>query len=636
MCGIAGIVNKNNETVSMTKLKRMTDIIEHRGPDAQGQWSESAVALGHRRLSIIDLSKESNQPMISNDCNYVITYNGEVYNYLEIREELKEKGVKFKTSSDTEVILEAYKAYGETCLQRFNGMWAFCIYDKIKNILFISRDRFGVKPLYYLENSSVFAFGSEAKEIIAAYPEENIPSVNGIYRYLANGGENLDELGYYQNIKIFPEAHYMIYDLTKHSQTKKNFWEVDEKQFYDKWIAGRNPVKTFKRLFDDAVQLRLRSDVEVGACLSGGLDSSAIVGCCHKKYNQRINTFSSIYQDKDCNEEEYIKEVNEINDTIPHYVYPDCEESDFNNHMNKIIFHHDGPVQGASLFSQYMVMKKIHNHVKVVLDGQGADEMFAGYIPYYSYLIDDLANKKGSLGKLQAIRTLVLIKCEWPEILGAISTDTIVSLVGMKNGKQFQNDKNFQNNQFRRSCPLFTKKFIEMSNDRLDLKPYQCSTKLNTQLCNDVIRNSIPRLLHNEDSNAMAFSIESRIPFLDYRLVEFSIALGENYKIRNGWTKWIVRKGCKRYLPDKVRKRKSKMGFPAPFARWLREGESKEDYKKIIFALGKRNIVPMDTIESFYEAHISNKTDMSMMLFKFYCLELWLRTCNPLSVLENN
>lgn len=629
MCGIAGYINKSDKYRPDRKLvKKMTDQLVHRGPDAEGQWVDEFVALGHRRLSIIDLDAKSNQPMFSHDRKYVIIFNGEIYNYIELKSELAEKGGIFKTNSDTEVIIEAYRAYGANCMNRFNGMWAFVLYDLEERKVICSRDRFGIKPMYTLENHDVFVFASEIKAMIAAFPEENIPNETWIYRYLSGSmNEDRDEKCFYRNVKIFPAAHYMVYDLKEHTKEYRCYWEVNEQSFYDKWIKGKDPVKTFKALFESAVEIRLRADVEVGACLSGGLDSSAVVGCASKKFGKRMHTFSSIYADKECNEEPYIRKVNEMWNTIPHYIKPDDYEENFTKYIEELTYYHDQPTASASLYSQYMVMKGVQRHVKVVLDGQGADELFAGYIPYYSYYIADLMKRKTLWAKCKAIKMLVIVKKEWPDVIGAISTDTIVSLVGLTNSFLFQNEKRLEEQKVVGNTRLFTDDFISKVHEDYHKKDIVCSSALNTRLCNDVLNKSIPALLHNEDGNSMAFSIETRVPFLDYRIVEFAIALDGKYKIKNQWTKWIIRKACREYLPREIAKRKNKMGFPAPFARWLREGRSKEEIKDIIYAFGKRKIVPMETIDGFYKAHISEAVDFSNILFRFYNMELWLRTC---------
>lgn len=630
MCGIAGLVYKNpSYKAEIGEVKKMTDAIAHRGPDGEGQWAENNIALGHRRLSIIDLDNRSNQPMISGCKNYVIIFNGEIYNYLEIKEELQRQGVEFSTESDTEVIIEAYKYYGKQCFEQFNGMWALCIYDKKKKELIFSRDRFGIKPLYILENQYVLAFASEVKGILTAFPEENIQDNVMLYRFLAGTvNEDVDEHSYYKNIKIFPRATYMVYGLNDYSRTYIKYWNVDEELFYEKWVKGKNPIKQFRNLFNDSIRLRLRSDVEIGACLSGGIDSSAIVGCALNQNHGSIHTFTSVYKDKECDEREYAECVNQSCHTNSHYIEPDEEEKFFEEYIQRINYYHDGPVRGASLYSQYMVMKEASKYVKVVLDGQGADELFAGYIRYYSSYISDLINQHNLRGRIKAINLLIIVKNKWPKLLNSIATNQIVDLLGIYNSFMFTNSISDKIENMYHGCKMFSDNFMHSVEEKYKADNIRLSSELNTRLCMDIITNAIPGLLHNEDSNSMAFSIESRVPFLDYRLVEFSLALNAKYKIRRKYTKWIVREGCKKYIPRKVRKRTDKMGFPAPFARWLINGESAENIKEIIMAFAERDIVPKETVCSFYDKHISGEVDVSNVLFKYYSAELWLRTCN--------
>lgn len=630
MCGIAGIIRKDKNFIQKEQIKKMTDAIIHRGPDAEGQFVEASIGLGHRRLSIIDLSEDGNQPMFSHDNRFVIVFNGEIYNYIELKDELKQLGAKFQNHTDTEVIMEAYRFWGNDCVKRFNGMWAFCIYDREQQECFLSRDRFAVKPLYILDREDVFVFASEVKAILAAFPEENIPDEDMIYRYLWGGvPEDRDEKTFYKRIRRFEQATSMVYNLNTHCYGQEIYWDVDEDIFRERWIVGKNPVTTFRELLEDAVRIRLRADVEVGACLSGGLDSSSIVGICKKKHGATMHTFSSVYEDKDCNEKEYIDVVNAFNDTIPHLIYPEPEGKNLIENFEKVNFYHDGPSPGASLYSAYSVMQGVHGKVKVLLDGQGADELFAGYIPYYGYHLTDILEKNTLRAKVAAIKHLAVLAKEWPHMFASVQSDAAVQSLGIKLYKKLI--KRYKIQEVEREIgdyPLFTPEFANRINREIVYKEKKISGALNTRLCKDVIRDSIPGLLHNEDGNAMAFSIESRIPFMDYRIVEFGLALDGKYKIRNEWTKWIVRAACKRYLPKQVARRKNKMGFPAPFARWLRECDEKEEIKQIIYSLGKRNIVPEKTIDYYYKQHVSSKADRNALLYKFMALELWLRTCN--------
>lgn len=636
MCGIAGIYKKNGIREEDNKsIHMMSKCLAHRGPDAEGFWNDNNICLAHRRLSIIDRSEKSNQPMVSSDENYVIVFNGEIYNYIEIKNQLITQGVAFNTNGDTEVILEAYKIYDVECFKMFNGMWSIAIYDVNKNKLILCRDRFGVKPLFYIYDDNSLIFSSEIGAIISTFPQYRVPYRRSIYRYLLDGiNEDSDETTFYESIKSFPPSYYMIIDFNKDKRIKERYWEVDIDAFEKKWIKGKNPYRTFKELFEDAVSIRLRSDVEVGVCLSGGLDSSSILGCAARLSNKPIQTFSSIYDDPECNEERYIRDANEMCGAIQHYVKPDYDEGEFIKHLKKIVFHHGQPVNGASLYSQYKVMEMAGENVRVVLDGQGADELFAGYLYYFSYFIRGLLEQNDLMSRYKAIKELVIVKKYWPEMIKSIGTDDVVRAVGIKHSVLFQDSNQIKQCKDERKLSFFSNSFIKSIeagpyNDEYKIK---CPSSLNAKLCADLMRDSIPSLLHNEDGNAMAFSVESRIPFLDYRIVEFALALDAKYKIRNVWTKWIVRKSLREYLPKNVVKRKNKMGFPAPFNRWLISGKCREEYKTLIFDFAKRNIVPEETVEFLYNAHMEIKADYSDLLFKYVCLELWCRMLDdPLS-----
>lgn len=631
MCGIAGFINKDGSLADLKKLKKMTDAIAHRGPDAEGQYCDENLALGHRRLSIVDLSIAGKQPMRSHDGKYIITFNGEIYNYKELKAELAALGAQFTNDTDTEVIIEAYRAWGVKCLAKFNGMWAFALLDQSKREVFISRDRFAVKPLYILNREDLFMFASESKAIITAQPEENVPDLVQIHRFIgASAPENIDAHSWYANIKIFPAASYGIYNLETNEFVISAYWAPDVKAFSKKWIDGRDPVTTFKELFDDAVKIRLRADVEIGTCLSGGLDSSAIVGCCKKRHNVTMRTFSSRYEDKSCDEGEFIDAVNRFTKSKAVPVYPDQKPISFIEAFTRINVNHDGPPAGASLYSQYSVFREVGKHVKVVLDGQGADELFCGYAGFLNPALRRAAKRTSRISMLKAVRETLLEN----DFIDAsqLSADVGVKVFGVDHfirlSKKVKKEAAAQVLQLREN-PAFTREFNTMVSDKPNLSASYKSDDEITQMCLDqTLVYSIPQLCHNEDSNAMDFSVEVRMPFLDYRIVEFALALDAAYKVKGIWQKWIIRKALKSYLPVKVRRRRNKMGYPAPFFRWLREADEKEQFREHIFAFAKRNIVPAETIEAHYSAHMSGAANMESILFRYLALELWLRTCN--------
>lgn len=630
MCGIAGFINKDGADANIQKIKKMTDTIAHRGPDAEGQRCEGNLALGHRRLAIVDLSAAGEQPMLSHDGKYMITFNGEIYNYKELKEELAALGAKFTNDTDTEVIIEAYRAWGVDCLPKFNGMWAFALLDKSRREVFISRDRFAVKPLYILNRDDLFMFASEAKAIIAVQPEENIPDFVQIRRSISSSApEDIDAHSWYENIKIFPAASYGIYDLKTNAFSVSAYWAPDVEQFKKKWIDGRDPIKTFRELFDDAVKIRLRGDVEIGTCLSGGLDSSAIVGCCSKRYGVKMRTFSSRYEDKSCDEGEFIDAVNKFTASKAVPIYPDDKPTSFIEAFDRINANHDGPARGASLYSQYSVFREVGKHVKVVLDGQGADELFCGYAGFLNPAMRKAAKMNSRVSVLKAVRE-TLMENDFIDA-SQLSADVGIRVFGIdhfiKLSKKVKKEASAQASQAKAN-KTFTKAFEERVKDTPNLSAAYKSDDDITQMCLDqTLVYSIPQLCHNEDSNSMDFSVEVRMPFLDYRIVEFALALDSAYKVKGVWQKWIIRKALKAYLPVKVRRRRNKMGYPAPFFRWLRESDEKEQFKEVIFAFAKRNIVPAETIEANYNAHMSGKANMESVLYRYLAMELWLRTC---------
>lgn len=623
MCGIVGVINKKGERVEREMIDRMNRVMIHRGPDADGVFVENNIGLGHRRLSIVDLSEDGNQPMYSGDEKFVIVYNGEIYNYCELKEQLQEAGATFHNDTDTEVILEAYRYWGMECTEKFNGMWSFALYDREKKGIFFSRDRFGVKPLYVLDMEDKFLFASEIKCITEICPEQKIVDIVQIARYLENVQEDSDEHTFYKNIHNFPKSHNMFYDLNSNRMVYKKFWEINVPEFKKKWKTN-NPCKMFRTLFEDAVKIRLRADVEVGASLSGGLDSSTIVSIVHKKYGIKMNTFSSIYSEKNCNEKEFIDCVNSHADTTSHYIYPD-ESNDILNDMKELLYYHDGPCQSASPYSGYCVYRGVKNRVKVLLDGQGADELFGGYLFLFNGKIKTLLEKKTLGARIEAIRTIAAFQTIWPQKVSLLKEDLLVEALGVQGYRYFV--KKYMAHSSRENWTrkdLLRKEFLD-----IDL--------MNTNNPNETIRNTfdkelnslleykmLPRILHDVDRNSMASSLEVRLPFLDYRLVEFSYSLDDKYKIRGGWTKYIMRKSCKKYLPKKIRTRRNKMGFPAPFDKWLRDERYKEEIRNYLVAFKERNIVNDEKLDSYYKEHIEGKMDRSEVLFRVMMLEIWL------------
>ncbi|MEI6815569.1 MAG: asparagine synthase (glutamine-hydrolyzing) [Bacteroidota bacterium] len=556
MCGIAGFIDpslKNKEQADAL-LENMLETIAYRGPDARGKWIEMPVALGHNRLSIIDLSEGGKQPMHFED--YVITFNGEIYNYIEVREELIKKGYQFKSSSDTEVILAAYKEYGESCVNHFIGMWAMVIYTKSSGKLFASRDRFGIKPLYYIQSGDKFYFGSEYKPLKVAPVFSNELNLNQINRGLQLGWITYNDETYFEKIKVLPEGCNLNFLNGKVNVYK--YWDID--------LNIKSPLsfvekKTrFSELFSESIKLHNRSDVEVGECLSGGLDSSSIACAINKIFPETpFKTFTVYYEGMDAvDERPWVNEVlKQCKNITPYYASPTDDEiaSEFKN----IVHHADIPIAGSSPISQYFVMKLAGSKkIKVILDGQGSDEYLAGYMHSFYRQIG------GLIRNLNVINALgVLSEHKRQQGFSMTKSADIFAksiLAGMKS------EEDLYRMEYKHYFP-----FLPLNDgDTVSLNT-KSGSRLNNFLYQLMFHTSLPHLLHYEDRNSMAFSIESRVPFLDHRLVEFAFSLNDFDKINHGETKYILRKSLSNLLPEKIANRKDKKGFVTPGeVKWLR------------------------------------------------------------------
>ena len=548
MCGISGFISLSNLSNSETVIKKMNEAIAHRGPDGEGYFIGTGFTFGHRRLSIIDLSQAGHQPMHYLD-RYTITYNGEIFNYAELKQELEVKGYIFKTQTDTEVIMAAYDSWGTGCLNMFNGMWAFVIYDKVRNEFFISRDRFGKKPLYFSQTNDTFIFSSDIKAILQ-YPKiKPEPNLSYLKRYLASGPkEHLLEttiVGIYK----FPQASYLVAthkDLIACIQPKI-FWTINPNLSREKVCAekAKEYAQKYYDLLFDSVRLRLRADVKVGSALSGGLDSSSIVYLVNQQLkvlgkSDLQETFSSVYKSEgteDCDESEYINLIADFLKVNSNQIEP--KEEDIPSEHAKLIFHMENPPESSCMSGWHTFKKVSETDVTVTLDGQGADEQLAGYTGYIqTYLV--------SLSISEFYKEL-------PYYRSHFHSKTIVINLAVSN---------ILRNILGRRGYLF------LFNTILQKERY---ADLNQSLV-ESIQTSLLNLITWADRESMAFSIESRMPFMDYRLVEFLASIPGCYKIHRGWTKYIARLAFDKKLPDEIVWRKDKMGWPIPEEYWFRGG----------------------------------------------------------------
>ena len=550
MCGISGIINKNNKSVEELLILQMTNIIAHRGPDSSGSYLYKNIAFGHRRLSILDLSSSGHQPMKYLD-DLVITYNGEIYNFIEIREELIQKGYIFDSNSDTEVILKAYHCWGKTCVNYFNGMWSFSILDIKQKIVFCSRDRFGVKPFYYIENNDLFSFGSEISQLLPFLPNR-ILNKKVALDYLISGIEECSNETFFKDIYLLKGGHNLVFDLQTNSYEIERYYNL--KLSDQKNTSVDDYIQELKR----SITLRLRSDVKVGTCLSGGIDSSTISSFASKLYQNSNEKFMAIHaksSEYKTDESEFAKIVSKIANINLNFVEPSY--SDFKSNILSIIKIQQEPFGSLSIIMQYFVFKKAKElGCIVMLDGQGGDETLLGYERYYPAIVK---SKKG-IAKLKA-----LLQSSKNSRLSLL--DTIKYQYYFSNYKLRLKRLKFKNS-FYKSEILNEYESEEL---RIISESYNDISILQK---NEIESSQLPHLLKYEDRNSMANSIESRLPFLDYKLVELSLNTNNSLKIKDGWTKFILRKAAETILPKEIVWRKTKLGFNAPEKTWTKEFEN--------------------------------------------------------------
>lgn len=356
----------NSRSPALKHIGVMNDIQYHRGPDGCGDYGDGSVALGHRRLSILDVSDLGNQPMVSEDGRYIIVYNGEIYNYLELRDELKQRGIDFFSDCDTEVLLKAYITWGADCTSRLNGMWAFAIYDRGTRQIFLSRDRFGIKPLYYTDGGVCFGFASEMKALLAAFPDLRKVNYVFLHHFLPSGSLDDGPETVFEGIQLLLPAHNAMYDIDKKTLRIWRYWDAEPEAYREKWACYK-PVESLRHLLDSAIELHMRSDVPVGTCLSGGVDSSTIVCWMSRLRNDPVRTFSGLYDDDDCDESKFVEEVRRHTGCHGADIRRE-PDGDFIDDLAAITWHQDMPTAGPGLYTQYHVMARASEDVTVILE----------------------------------------------------------------------------------------------------------------------------------------------------------------------------------------------------------------------------------------------------------------------------
>lgn len=553
MCGISILVGQDT-----SQIIQMNDLIKHRGPDADDFYYGEGFAFGHRRLSILDLSPDGKQPMVHKKTGNIITYNGEIYNYLEIKKELIEKGHQFFTKTDTEIILAAYDEWGESCVQKFNGMWAFAIFDKHKNQLFVSRDRFGVKPLYIYKDANRIAMGSEIKQLLVfTKAQANRDVLTG---FLITGLLDFSEETFFKGIYKLKASHNYVIDLKRLEIKESCFFDI-ENGLLDKNITFEHSLERFGDLIKSSVNLRLRSDVKVGTCLSGGLDSSTIAALASDMY-KGDGQFQGIFArstEKQNDESEYAFAVANHKNIELNTIQPTYE--DFAKSVDEVVYTQEEPFVSPSIFMQYFVMEKAKEvGCKVMLDGQGGDETLLGYEKYYPSVLLEEFRRGGQAGFIKAFRDAFennkrfsLIKLLKYSFAMAIWQ---LRLIGHCFKARMVKGQYFLSNYW----------YLKRLSKSVVTSPFSLQRF-------EIFHTNLPSLLRYEDKNSMRHSIEARLPFLDYRLVEYNLNLPGQYKIKEGWAKFILRKFLDGKLPYEVIWRKRKLGFESPAQTWLKKHE---------------------------------------------------------------
>ncbi len=621
MCGIAGIISKTNTVSLKDAVFAMNQAIKHRGPDGEGfaffsktnsvpVYSNETPSvnkerdtflfnpkssfqnidtnydfvLAHRRLSIIDLSESGHQPMCDAQGDYWITFNGEVFNYIELREELKQKGHVFVTQTDTEVVIEAYKEWGFKCLQKFNGMFAFALFDKKNNQVFCARDRVGVKPFYYSNTTDAFAFASEYKAFIKSKLVEFEINEISQFDFIVNGNLETTDQSLFKGIYELKPSHYLVYQLDNHSIKITNYYSLPHKTLSSK--SDSEIIQAIEKKLLHAIDLRLRSDVEVGSCLSGGLDSSIIAGMVkHLQPDKSLKLFTAVFPNESFDETQYAKQVSDFVGGNWKTVSPTADE--FFRDIESLNYYQDLPVWSTSTYTQHRVMKLAAEHgVKVLLDGQGADELFGGYSHHF------MAQWKENLG-LASLKQIAESKQSVLNGYALLGKTLLKDTFGLSltYAQYFTSDK---------------KQFGKSQSEKI-------AKSLNQQLRIDY-HGRLKSYLKCEDRCSMAFGIESRVPFADdVELVNYVFSIEGNKKIRNGISKYLLREASKAYLPIEIYQRRDKIGFEAPVQKWLLSHQT-----EILDTIHQQlNFVDLNHLSKNFNQLLAQKPNFILRLYSF-------------------
>jgi asparagine synthase (glutamine-hydrolysing) len=628
MCGIAGIVAADGlHADERERVVSMRDVISHRGPDDAGIFVDGQAALGHRRLSIVDLTA-GHQPLANEDDTIWIVFNGEIYNHADLRPELEAAGHRYRTRCDTETIVHAYEQWGDACVERLRGMFAFGIWDSRRRRLLLARDRLGVKPLYWALTNGRLLFGSEIKAVLESgliprsANEAALPELLGT-RYLS-GGATL-----FKGIHHLEPGHTLVFE--GGAVLKREYWDVPAGRAPRELaeLSDRDAVRRFRELLEESVRIRLMSDVPLGMFLSGGLDSSAIAALMARMIDRPLQTFSVAFKQRAFSELDYARQVAAAINADAHEIVIDDE--DFFGALPRLIWHEDEPLAHPSSVPLYFVSALAREHVKVVLTGEGSDELLAGYGKYPRALVNWRA--AAAYGVVPApLRAWVADRLvpNLPRRLARYATRSFLAMPRTPEAIFFDN---FAAIGLRRQGALLAPAFASQATPARAYgasrayfdAPNGRSTTLDRLLYAD-LKTYLVELLMKQDQMSMAASIESRVPFLDHRLVEFAAGLPARMKLRGFTTKWILREAVRGILPSEILTRK-KMGFPVPFGMWMKGAWGDVARDVLLDSRSRqRGIIEPAAVERLMAGHASGQVEGADALWSLLNLELWYRT----------
>jgi asparagine synthase (glutamine-hydrolysing) len=568
------------------------------------------VGLVNRRLAILDLSPAGHNPLCDAEGRCWITYNGEIYNYVELRAELEQLGERFVSGTDTEVALAAYRRWGHECLKRFNGMFAFAIWDVQRRELFCARDRFGVKPFYYQWDGDELAFASEPKALVLTQRDRPRARLEAVRDLLVLDWVDHEGETFFEGLRQLPGGHYLV--MSEDRFTVQRWWALDP----GARSAGHPEEwrREFERLFTDAVRIRLRSDVEVGSCLSGGTDSSAVVTTASRLMERPMHAFTCAYDEgPSFDERRYVRVVAETSRAVSHVVVPDG--ADFWSVFDRLTESQDEPTAGPGLYSQWKVMELARGAgLKVLLDGQGGDETLAGYFRYLPARLRDLLTA-GRFGEFARLFGPVADRLGVTTTLGWVVEPWLPAPLVAALRRRFGAGKD----------RVLGRTLKGLGAAHVPRPPHAFRSALSNQLAFDTLQRLLPSLLRYEDRNSMAFSIETRLPFLDYRLVEFTFSLPDDQKLDGVETKSILRKSLSDRIPREVLERRDKMGFETPTDLWLRRGGARELERRLLSPGPLDEWIDTSVVRVELDDYLAERRPIGLQIWRWLSLESWTR-----------